>query len=224
MSKEQLPDWEEILSAAARLQGIIPEAVLVGGSAAALHAKHRRSEDADHVVANLSQRFDEVLGLLESVAGWKTARIKKPVLILGNLDGIDTGIRQLIRKVPLETIQIDSTAGKVTIPTSEEILRIKAALILNRNATRDYVDFVAMAEHLGMQKALAALATLDNLYPQPNLQSALQQLSVQLANPLPYDLEGQDLSEYKNLEKRWHDWNVIKKFCNDVMIKIVDVF
>ena len=31
------------------------------------------SVDADHVVTNLREQFDEVLAQLESVAGWKTA-------------------------------------------------------------------------------------------------------------------------------------------------------
>ena len=57
------PDWEPVLSAAARLQRLLPEAVLVGGTAAGLHAGHRGvSRDADHVPANLRSHFDEVLG------------------------------------------------------------------------------------------------------------------------------------------------------------------
>ena len=67
--------WERLLSTAARLQRIVPEAVLVGGTAAALHAGHRMSRDDDHVVPDLRERFSEVLAQLESVAGWKTARV-----------------------------------------------------------------------------------------------------------------------------------------------------
>jgi hypothetical protein len=44
MPNETLPDWERVLSTAARLQRILPDAVLVGGSAAALYAKHRQSK------------------------------------------------------------------------------------------------------------------------------------------------------------------------------------
>lgn len=47
--------------------------------------------------------FYEALAQLESVAGWRTARVKRPVSILGSLDGIGTGVRQLIRDQPLET-------------------------------------------------------------------------------------------------------------------------
>ena len=42
-----LPEWEDVLSAAARLQRILPDAVLVGGTASAVHAAHRFSRDAD---------------------------------------------------------------------------------------------------------------------------------------------------------------------------------
>jgi hypothetical protein len=96
-STAPLPDWELLLSSTARLQRILPDAVLVGGTAAAIHAGHRSSYDADHVLVDLNERFDEVLAQLESVAGWKTALVRRPVQILGNLDGIETGVRQLIR-------------------------------------------------------------------------------------------------------------------------------
>lgn len=102
-----LPDWERVLSSAARLQCILPDAVLVGGTASAIHAGHRFSRDADHVLTDLRSRFDDVLKELESVAGWKTARVQRPVQILGNLDGIETGIRQLIRDAPLETTVVN---------------------------------------------------------------------------------------------------------------------
>ena len=42
------------------------------------------------------------------------------------------------------------------------MLRIKAVLILKRNATRDYLDFVALAERLGPDRVFAALANLDD--------------------------------------------------------------
>jgi hypothetical protein len=72
----------------------------------------------------------------------------------------------------------------------EEILRIKGVLILKRNATRDYLDFVALAEHLGENRVVNSLKRFDHLYPQSNQSSALQQLQIQVAEPLPYDLEG----------------------------------
>jgi len=212
-STVSLPDWELVLSSAARLQRILPDAVLVGGTASAIHAGHRFSRDADHILTDLRHRFDQVLAELESVAGWKTARIQRPVQILGRLDGIETGVRQLIRDVPLETTAVEWLNTRITVPTEREILRIKGVLILKRNATRDYLDFVALADHMGDEGVAHALQSFDRLYPQDNGESALQQLQVQLANALPYDLEETELSEYKNLAAHWHDWQVVRTAC-----------
>jgi hypothetical protein len=224
-STAKLPDWERVLSAAAQLQQILPEAVLVGGTASALHAQHRFSRDADHVLPDLRSHFDEVLGQLESVAGWKTARVQRPVQILGSLDGIETGVRQLIREAPLETMVIDHQGTPITLPTAAEILRIKGVLILKRNATRDYLDFIALAKHMGNPALALALQHFDSLYAQPNGQSALQQLQVQLGNPLPYDLNDMlpGLSEYKGLDPAWHSWGTVKTACADVATVIFDL-
>jgi hypothetical protein len=114
-------DWEQVLSAAARLPSLLPEAVLVGGTASALHAGHRFSRDADHVLPGLREHFDAILAQLESVAGWKTARVQRPVQVLGSLDGIETGIRQLIREQPLETTVINHGSLAITVPTKEVV-------------------------------------------------------------------------------------------------------
>ncbi len=207
------PEWDRVLSSAARLQALFPDAVLVGGTASALHAGHRISVDADHVLPDLRRRFDQILAELESVAGWQTARVRRPVLILGNLDGIETGIRQLIRNEPLETERIAWRGITLAVPTPAEMLRIKAVLILKRNATRDYLDFVALADRLGEAGTAAALVRFDRLYPQANGESALQQLLIQLGDPAPYDLEADRLSEYKHLAPRWHDWKTVRSVC-----------
>ncbi len=222
MPNDTLPEWEQVLSCAARLQRLLPEAVLVGGTASALYASHRLSADADHVLTDLRARFDQVLALLESVAGWKTARVQRPVQILGSLDGIETGVRQLLRDTPLETAQIEWRGQMLTVPTLAEILRIKGVLILRRNATRDYLDFVALADRMGAEKVADALRPFDRLYPQPNEESALQQLQIQLANPLPYDLEEMNLAEYKHLDPRWHHWQSVKAVCVDCATLVFD--
>ena len=213
MQNVPLPEWDALLSSAAHLQRILPEAVLVGGTAAASFAHHRVSMDHDHILGDLRSRFDDVLAELESVAGWKTARVGRPVLILGSLDGIETGVRQLIREKPLDTEVIEVAGEKLTVPTQAEMLRIKAVLIVKRNATRDYLDFVAMADLLGRQAALDALKDFDGLYPQPNGQSVRQQLQIQLANPMPYDLDETNLREYKKLRPEYQDWSVVAEKC-----------
>lgn len=222
MPNDTLPEWEQVLAAAAHLQRILPGAVLVGGSAAAVYAAHRLSTDADHVLTDLRQRFDQTLADLEAVAGWRTARVQRPVQILGSLDGIETGVRQLIRDIPLEITRIEYQGEMLTLPTEAEILRIKGVLILRRNATRDYLDFVALATHMGVEQTALALRPFDRLYPQPNDESALQQLQIQLANPLPYDLEEMNLAEYKHLDSRWHSWQTVKVACVDCANLIFD--
>jgi len=217
-----LPDWELVLSSAARLQRILPGAVLVGGTASAIHAEHRFSRDADHVLTDLRGRFDTILAQLESVAGWTTARVKRPVLILGSLDGIETGVRQLIRDQPLETVLLDYHGEQLTVPTAAEILRIKSVLILKRNATRDYLDFVALADHIGDDGVAQALQSFDALYEQSSGQSPLQQLQVQLASAMPYDLEETELTEYKNLASRWHEWSTVKSACARIAMTVFD--
>ena len=222
MPNDTWPDWEQVLAAAAHLQRVLPGAILVGGSAAAVYAHHRLSTDADHVLNDLRQHFDQVLAELEAVAGWKTARVKRPVQILGSLDGIETGVRQLIRNEPLETKPVAFQGETITLPTEAEMLRIKGVLILLRNATRDYLDFAALADHLGSEGVIKALCSFDQLYPQPNQESALQQLQIQLSNPLPYDLEELNLAEYKNLDARWHDWQTVKAACVECATLIFD--
>ncbi|HUF74697.1 MAG TPA: hypothetical protein VMM35_00400, partial [Longimicrobiales bacterium] len=158
------PAFRRVLEAAARLQEILPDAVLVGGSAAAHHAGHRVSLDDDHVLADLSDRFEEVLRALEETEGWVTARVRPQVLILGSLDGVETGIRQLIRRRPLEVEEIEIGARRLRVPTLEEILRIKSWLVLRRNATRDYLDVVALAARLGTREAARLIVGMDDYY------------------------------------------------------------
>lgn len=50
----------EVLESAARLQSLVPDAILVGGAAAASYAAHRLSFGHDHVVEELRDRFDMV--------------------------------------------------------------------------------------------------------------------------------------------------------------------
>ncbi|MDR1310228.1 MAG: hypothetical protein LBL95_10100 [Deltaproteobacteria bacterium] len=225
MSKniKKIPEWEEVLSSACRLQAILPGAVLVGGTAAAIYAEHRTSHDADHILTDLRKNFHEVIGLLESIVGWQTNRLKEPVLILESLYGIETGVRQLIRTQPLETAVIDCQGMKLTVPTEAEILRIKSVLVLKRNATRDYLDFAALSDHLGPEKSAEALRNLDLLYPQASSQSALQQLLAQLSNPLPHDLDTVDLKSYKNLAPRWQAWENMAETLRDMSVHVFDL-
>ncbi len=60
---------DQVLKSAARLQELVPGAVLVGESAAALHAGHRESFDHDHVLMDLDERYSQVLDAVEASDG-----------------------------------------------------------------------------------------------------------------------------------------------------------
>jgi hypothetical protein len=80
------PSLKDVLEKAVQLQELVPGAVLVGGSAAALYAHHRESLDHDHVIGDLAERFDVILQNLEALGDWSTAKAQPGKIILGELD------------------------------------------------------------------------------------------------------------------------------------------
>lgn len=203
---------DEVLEKAARLQAVVPGAVLVGGAAAALHAGHRESYDNDHVVTDLAQRFEAILENLEALGDWSLARAQAGKIILGELGGIETGVRQLIRGRPLETTEVDIAGKRLVVPTEAEILRIKAWLALTRNQTRDYLDIAGLADDIGLDEAAEVLSGIDEYYADVNRrpEAVASQVARQLADPRPRDsLVTHQLSAYKGLADRWHDWATV---------------
>lgn len=218
-------EWHRVLDAAARLQQLVPDAVLVGGTAVAQHAGHRISFDDGHVVADLVERFDDVLSALEDTDGWTTARVKRPVLILGSLDGVETGVRNLIRRRPLEVEQIEVAAGSVRLPTLQEMTRIKAWLCLVRNATRDYLDVVALADRLGESATVDVILEMDDYYADQRGTGGRRvstQVVKQLAQPTPWDLTDVDLERYRRLDRRWQDWTTVADACRSLAVRAMD--
>jgi hypothetical protein len=177
--------------------------VLVGGTAAAVHARHRISLDGDHVLADLRDRFDEVLGSLERAAGWETTRVQRPVLILGQLDGVLTGVRQLRRTRPLETEELEG----LRVPTLAEMARIKAWLLVTRHTVRDYLDTVVLFERLGPSGVREALRPFDDIYAQPGGASPLAEVAERLAAAAPGDVAAIDLASYRGLRSPWDAWS-----------------
>jgi hypothetical protein len=214
-----MPSLDDVLEKAAQLQELVPGAVLVGGSAAALYAHHRQSFDHDHVVADLAGRFDTILENLEALGDWSMTRAQPGKIILGELGGIETGVRQMLRSRPLESTEIEVGGKRLLIPTAAEILRIKAWLALRRNQTRDYLDIAALATQIGLDEAAAVLADIDGYYADINTrpEAVATQLVRQLADPRPRDAEvTTQLASYKALDRRWHDWSAVKTVLADV--------
>jgi hypothetical protein len=163
---DELPDWERLLAAERHLQDLVPGTVLVGGTAAAVHAGHR-------------------------------------VSILGQLEGVLTGIRQLRRTQPLEIEEIDG----LRVPTLAEMARIKAWLLAIRHTVRDYLDTVVLLERLGESSVLAAFESFDQIYRQSADVSPLAEVAERLAAAAPVDLAQVDLKTYRALRTPWNDWS-----------------
>ncbi len=230
MEKQSRIDQREasflaLLESAAHLQRLVPGAVMVGGAAAILYADHRESSDHDHVVADLTDRFEMVLEAIEEDDGWATNRVTPRKVILGNLDGIEAGVRQMIRRTPLEVTTIAlPTGAEVTVPTLEETLRIKGFLIVRRNQTRDYLDLAALSEHLGLDQAAATLARIDDFYADQHGDGdgVASQLVRQLSEPRPADRSvTEQLSTYRRLKQRWSDWSAVTEVLAEVAVRMV---
>ena len=216
-----------MLAAAARLQQVVPDAVLVRGAAAAFYAGHRDSFDHDHVLDDLADRFDAVLDAIEATDGWVTNRVVPGKLILGEIGDIEAGVRQLRRRRPLEVTEVELPDGsRLRVPTEDEALRVKAYLIVRRNQTRDFLDVAALAERFGLKRAARVLADIDAYYADQHEagDGVATQLVRQLAEPRPRDVRTtRQLDRYKHLAPRWHDWATVVAACGDLATAILDV-
>jgi hypothetical protein len=213
-------DWQRLLAAQRRLQALVPDAVLVGGSAAVLHLHHRQSFDGDHVLADLRDHFDETLARLEASPGWRTSRTQPPVLILGSLDGVPTGLRQLRRARPLETTVLEGLRA----PSLLETARIKAWMLLERNTVRDYVDVVALLERL-LEASLPEFArTFGTCYERgPKGGSSIVELVEKLGAAMPDDRNQVDLATYKDVCPPWNDIEAVRSRGRDLARKLAAV-
>lgn len=218
------PALHGVLESAARLQELIPDAVLVGGSAAALYAGHRVSYDHDHVVGDLRDRFDLVLDALEREGEWVTNRVTPGTLVLGELGEIEAGVRQLIRARPLETQRVRLPSGRMlAVPTADETLRVKGFLIVKRNQVRDYLDVAALATRYGLGHASRVLAGIDDYYADREPVAVATQLARQLADPRPRDSRViAQLDRYKGLTPVWRDWGAVVGVCRSLAARILD--
>jgi hypothetical protein len=166
-----------------------------------------------------------VLEAIESQDGWVTNRVVPNKLILGEMGGIETGVRQLIRRVPLEVAHYPLPSGRLlTVPTAEEILRIKGYLVVARNQTRDYLDVAALSEWSGIDNAAKTLGDIDHYYADQH-QGGLgisSQIVRQLADPRPKDSKTtRHLDQYKRLDRRWRDWGEVRAVCAELSRRIL---
>lgn len=199
-------DWEDAIGAASRLHRVASNEI--SGA-----ATYRFASDDEHVARLISERYDELVSRIAAEAGWPVSEQKPPTMILRNLTGVQTGIRDFARSAPLEMTSYQTGYGDVVLPTLAEMLRVKGYLFVRRNALRDIVDFLALSDRLseleGREAILAALRPLDKLYPQRNGQSVTRQLAKQLADPKPYDREDATANSGRALNIRYGSWGAV---------------
>lgn len=205
--------WNAVLKAGVQAQRLVPGCVAVGGTAAALYARHRVSLDTDHVLPDLRSHFQETRDVLESFPSWKTARVQPPVLILGSIDGVEVGFRQSRRSSAIETVAVATPAGSLVVPTLDEMIGMKAFMAMSRGATRDFIDFAALSRLAGPGATLASLLKTDRRYSDVKTGPAALAVAAALSSPAPYDLGETDLARYKGLDPAWHQWVSVESAC-----------
>jgi hypothetical protein len=207
------PKFDHVVEEGVALQQQLPwlEMVAVGGTAAALHAGHRYSTDVDHVTTLLREKFEVVNESLDQWDGWKTNRVNRPVLVLGERHGVELGLRQMRRTVPLEVCKVND----LWVPTPAEALRIKAFLATDRQATRDFLDVAALTDLIGMEHAKFALSFLNQMYTGVGNQTRLTRFA-EVARQTPIDLAKVDLSSYRGIKPPYDRWEHVAEVCRQL--------
>ncbi len=225
MGKELSAEFSGLLESAARLQEAVPDAVVVGGTAAVFHVGHRTSYDHDHVVQNLKDRYEAVLEAVERLNGWSIDPnvSSPPMTIMGELDGYQAGLRNLRRARPLEVEEVELGSGKkLRVPTMEETLRVKTFVASQRRAVRDFVDVAAVSAALEVQRSAAVVAAIGEYYePEGDREPIGTAVVRALADPRPKDTRTiRTLSSYKGLSKEWSDWDRVCEQCRELAVAV----
>ena len=101
------------------------------------------------------------------------------------------------------------------VPTIEETLRIKAFLCTDRQVVRDFLDFAALADRLGDDRAIEALRFLNVLYKGEGNQSCITRLA-EVTRQAPLDLDRVDLNTYRGIQPPYNDWEYVARRCSEV--------
>lgn len=113
---------------------------------------------------------------------------------------------------------------KLKLPTLAQMLRIRSYLVVERSATRDYLDVAALSHRLGLLKSAAALERMNDLYAEFAGEGGdmLSTVVVKLTNPGPYDLTQVDLTEYRGIVAPWNDWQTVVTQCRSLALALLE--
>ena len=101
--------------------------------------------------------------------------------------------------------------------------KARSPTIVERNATRDYLDVAALSHHIGTAKSVLALERMRQLYAEfaGEVGDIMISILVKLGMPDPYDLTEVDLNEYKGIIPPWNDWSAVTKQCRSLAVAMV---
>jgi len=100
----------------------------------------------------------------------------------------------------------------VVAPTLDKMLQVKAYLVVQRNVVRDYLDVVALADHMGLVHAAEVLWGIDDYYDDRYAVkgSVRTSLVLVLVAPRPLDVDViRELPRYHGLDPKWHGWSSV---------------
>lgn len=210
--------FQRLLDTAREVRGrlIFIPTVAVGGTAAAIYARHRVSLDVDFVTPYLRDQFDQVESALRDIPGFAIARLRRPVLILGRMGDDEIGIRQLRRREPLEAVERDG----LCLPTLPEMIRVKSFVLSDRRAVRDYVDVCALVETAGMDGAVQAMLPYARLYEGLGTAGALTAFA-EATHDDPVDLDEVDLRQWRLLKPEYQDLDRVRSVCEQFALNVI---
>ena len=211
--------FQRLLETARQVQGrlLFLPTVAVGGTAAALYARHRVSLDVDFVTPYLRAKFDEVESALREMPGFSIARLRRPVLILGRVGEDEIGIRQLRRREPLEVVEREG----LCLPTLAEMIRVKSFVLSDRRAVRDYVDVCALVETAGMDDAVRAMRPFATLYQGLTAVGALAAFA-EAAHDTPADVSDVNLQDWRLLRPEYQDLERVRAVCEQFALNVIE--
>lgn len=218
------PELAVVVRAGVKAGLLVPGAVALGGTVCSLYAGHRLSKDIDFVITDLRERFDEVSLALENEPGWTVKKSIPDKVILGKLDGVEIGYRQLRRTVPLDTVELQTPEGSLSIPTLEELIRVKAFLACERNYTRDYFDFAELSSLLPSEQVIAALVQLDEKIGWEHRPFVALEVMKSLAACSPRDKQTHGFSTFQLLAPRVKSWEAVETKCREIAKDLSLVF
>jgi hypothetical protein len=108
----------------------------------------------------------------------------------------------------------------IVIPSLAEMLRVKAFLLAQRRAARDFVDVAALAQTLGSEQCIKALGYLNLVYPAGTAQTTISAFA-EACEGEPVDIGTVDLAAYQGVKAPFTDRAYVLESCRRLGRSIV---